>query len=328
MAKQRYINTKFWDDSYIVGLDPTEKLLFLYLLTSPLTNICGIYEVSLRRISFDTGIEMGVISTILKRFEDYDKALYYDGWIAMKNFIRHQTTNPKIVAGIRYEIAKAPMKLVTYVNFDFKQPKIKPKRKKISKKLREEILERDGHKCVKCSTHGSPHNGLEIDHIIPVIMGGLSTKENLQTLCQKCNGVKNAELRWKKDGSVIHTPPKKKGGQSHSNSNSNPNSNSNTNSNSNKTISGKKATKKKKNKIGLLVDYYFELKGWDDMPKSFYKEKKISYGRNCKAAKNILTLCDDSLEKAKKKVEKVGKWAEENSLDWVLETVPKRFLEI
>ena len=35
MAKQRYINTKFWRDSYIEDLDPIEKLLFLYLLSNP-----------------------------------------------------------------------------------------------------------------------------------------------------------------------------------------------------------------------------------------------------------------------------------------------------
>ena len=73
MAKERYINTKFWDDSYIVKLDPIEKLLFIYLLTNPLTNICGIYEVSLRRIAFDTGIEEEVILTLLRRFEEKRK---------------------------------------------------------------------------------------------------------------------------------------------------------------------------------------------------------------------------------------------------------------
>ena len=41
--KQRYINTKFWDDNYVIQLDPSEKLMFIYFITNPLTNICGIY---------------------------------------------------------------------------------------------------------------------------------------------------------------------------------------------------------------------------------------------------------------------------------------------
>jgi len=37
--KKRYISTKFWDDEFIVNLDPIEKLLFMYFLTNPLTNV-------------------------------------------------------------------------------------------------------------------------------------------------------------------------------------------------------------------------------------------------------------------------------------------------
>ena len=105
MAKQRYINTKFWDDSYIVGLDPTEKLLFLYLLTNPLTNVAGIYEISLRRIAFDTGIESMAANSILKRFRKEKKIYYLDGWIVVVNFPKHQEyhKNPKIKNLINYE---------------------------------------------------------------------------------------------------------------------------------------------------------------------------------------------------------------------------------
>ena len=44
MSKQRSVDTCFWDDRYITQLDPSEKLLFLYLLTNTLTNICGVYQ--------------------------------------------------------------------------------------------------------------------------------------------------------------------------------------------------------------------------------------------------------------------------------------------
>ena len=50
MSDTRMIKTKFWDDDYISYLDSVEKLLFLYCLTNPLTNIAGIYEITLKRI--------------------------------------------------------------------------------------------------------------------------------------------------------------------------------------------------------------------------------------------------------------------------------------
>jgi hypothetical protein len=56
MAKQRVVNTRFWDDDYIMELGPTEKLVFLYVLTNPLTDLCGAYQITLKRISFDTGL--------------------------------------------------------------------------------------------------------------------------------------------------------------------------------------------------------------------------------------------------------------------------------
>lgn len=108
MAKQRYINTRFWDDGYIVGLDPIEKLLFLYFLTNPLTEISGAYEIPLRRIAFDTGIDADMVLKILRRFADEDKIIYRDGWILICNFIKHQSANPKIAQGIENAVSRCP----------------------------------------------------------------------------------------------------------------------------------------------------------------------------------------------------------------------------
>lgn len=55
-----------------------------------------------------------------------------------------------------------------------------------SKELRKAVLERDGYICLMC---GSTEN-LRLDHIKPVIDGGDTTIENLQTLCRSCNSQK------------------------------------------------------------------------------------------------------------------------------------------
>lgn len=108
MAKQRYINTRFWDDGYIVTLDPIEKLLFIYFLTNPLTEMSGAYEIPLRRVAFDTGIDADMVLKIIRRFADEDKIIYRDGWILVCNFIKHQAINPKIQTGIEMSVSRCP----------------------------------------------------------------------------------------------------------------------------------------------------------------------------------------------------------------------------
>jgi hypothetical protein len=62
--------------------------------------------------------------------------------------------------------------------------------------LRTWIKDRDKYACRQCgvSVNAEPHLLLEIDHIVPVSKGGVSTPENLQTLCWRCNRAKGAKL--------------------------------------------------------------------------------------------------------------------------------------
>lgn len=66
----------------------------------------------------------------------------------------------------------------------------------MTSKLRQHIKERDGFTCKNCgvSIQQEPNLLLEIDHIIPVSKGGLTTEDNLQTLCWRCNRRKGAKL--------------------------------------------------------------------------------------------------------------------------------------
>ncbi len=113
MAKQRYVSTHFWRDTYIDGLDPSEKLLFLYLLTNPETNICGIYEIPLRVVSSDTGFDTEMIRKMFAKLERSKRLYYIDGWVIMTKMVLHQTVNnPKIKAAIEREFATVPQAIV------------------------------------------------------------------------------------------------------------------------------------------------------------------------------------------------------------------------
>ena len=113
MAKQRYINTKLWSDGWISNLDPVEKLLFLYLLTNERTTIAGVYELPLKIMSVETGIEKEMIEKVLSRFEKDKKVVYRDGWVSVLNFVKHQDLkNEKIKKGIESAFSSVPTYLI------------------------------------------------------------------------------------------------------------------------------------------------------------------------------------------------------------------------
>jgi len=105
MSKTRMINTRFWDDDYASNLDPIEKLLFLYFLTNTSTNISGIYEIPIKKIAVETGIDKEMVLKVLARFTRDGKIFYYNGWVGIKNFIKHQNQrSPQVQKGIEAEL--------------------------------------------------------------------------------------------------------------------------------------------------------------------------------------------------------------------------------
>jgi len=114
MAKKRYINTKFWSDTYIVNLDPLERYLFLYFLTNEHTDISGIYELPLRRIAQETGLEDEMVKKIAARFENESKIIIHNSWVYIKNFNKHQVANASVKLGIKRSLSVVPPKILNF----------------------------------------------------------------------------------------------------------------------------------------------------------------------------------------------------------------------
>jgi 5-methylcytosine-specific restriction endonuclease McrA len=68
-------------------------------------------------------------------------------------------------------------------------------RRPISRVMRTRVLMRDGMRCRYCGVRLLEHEA-EIDHVIPVSLGGSSRLGNLVTSCTKCNARKGAAV-WK-----------------------------------------------------------------------------------------------------------------------------------
>lgn len=110
-TKRRSVNTKFWDDPYIIDLGSMEKLIFLYLILNDLNTLAGCYEITIRKISFDTGLEADIIGETLQKFENDKKIVYRDGYIILKNFLKHQLLNGNMEKNVIDTIRQLPAKI-------------------------------------------------------------------------------------------------------------------------------------------------------------------------------------------------------------------------
>jgi len=86
--------------------------------------------------------------------------------------------------------------------------------------------------------------------------------------------------------------------------------------------------KKKETAIQEIVNHYFFTKGLSlDQIKDDAKKQKIIYSRFTRPAKQLLEL-SGSVEKAKEAINKVAEWAQSRNLDYAIETVFKKWLEL
>jgi len=85
---------------------------------------------------------------------------------------------------------------------------------------------------------------------------------------------------------------------------------------------------KEETAIRQIITYFFKTKGvsLSELKRSA-KKRKIIYSRFTKPAKQLLELAG-SVEKAKKAIEKVANWAKSRNLDYAIETVFKKWLEL
>lgn len=87
--------------------------------------------------------------------------------------------------------------LIFYLNDLIKFRKsIQGQRALMTSSLREKIKLRDNFCCKKCSLSIRDEKNLllEIDHIIPLSKGGITSENNLQTLCWRCNRTKGSKI--------------------------------------------------------------------------------------------------------------------------------------
>lgn len=95
-----------------------------------------------------------------------------------------------------------------------------------------------------------------------------------------------------------------------------------------KKTASKKKRLKEESDIQQVVNHYFYTKGLSlEQIKKDARKKKILYSRYVRPAKDLLLLAG-SVKKAKAAISKVAEWAQSRKLDYTIETVFKRWLEL
>ncbi|MFA5050991.1 MAG: hypothetical protein WC499_02650 [Patescibacteria group bacterium] len=67
----------------------------------------------------DTGVNSDKVVKILEKFTKDGKIFYADGWVGIKNFIKHQTVNPKVLKGIEIGLNTAPKQILDSLSIDY-----------------------------------------------------------------------------------------------------------------------------------------------------------------------------------------------------------------
>lgn len=96
-----------WQDNWYSELDPSDKLLWMYLLTNPKTTQSGVYEYSERFAAFDTGLSRKEVAQALERFREAGRILYNQeaGEIMIVNWLKYNSArSPKVAMVIDREL--------------------------------------------------------------------------------------------------------------------------------------------------------------------------------------------------------------------------------
>lgn len=109
MSYYRMLHTSFWTDSKVSNdFTPEDRYFYMYLLTNPSMNLSGCYEISVRKMAFETGYSSETVNKLLSRMEDVHKVISYSretNEILLFNFKKYNwTKSQKYLIGLRSHI--------------------------------------------------------------------------------------------------------------------------------------------------------------------------------------------------------------------------------
>lgn len=109
MANYRQIHVQIWKDQWFLDLPADFKLLFIYLFSNERTSVAGIYDLALRVIEFETGLDVETIQAGFREFARAGKVYYEDGLVWVVNLRKYNATNSiKVRTRIKQDLLALP----------------------------------------------------------------------------------------------------------------------------------------------------------------------------------------------------------------------------
>lgn len=94
---RRLVETSFWTDPEVIDTYSVEdKYFLLYLMTNPATTQVGIYQLSKKVMSFESGYSIDVINVLIDRFQNKYRCIIYN----------HETHEVSLINSLTYTIIK------------------------------------------------------------------------------------------------------------------------------------------------------------------------------------------------------------------------------
>ncbi len=112
MAGYRQLHTRMWSsDQWFADLPPEHKLLFIYLFSNERASVIGLYELPIRVMAFETGLDRDCIEKALVEFGKAGKVHYDEqtGVVWVRNMFKYQgSTSPKLLERIKADLRSVP----------------------------------------------------------------------------------------------------------------------------------------------------------------------------------------------------------------------------
>lgn len=109
MAEYTQLRNDVWQDPEFETLPPAAKLLWLNLLTTPARNTAGLFQYSIGRMAFETGLDRDDVSRSLGVLGDLGWVEYDQptGAVWVVNFVRKQPCGPTMIPKIKRDIEES-----------------------------------------------------------------------------------------------------------------------------------------------------------------------------------------------------------------------------
>ncbi len=124
MSEYRQVHRSFWESGSVEKLDPVEKLLYLYAICGPTSNMEGLYKLTLKRTAFETGIDRDMVVELFGRLETVKLAGWRDEWCCVTQATAHMSTAPQMLKHAKSLYAGVPADVAEWaVEMGYRPPR-------------------------------------------------------------------------------------------------------------------------------------------------------------------------------------------------------------